>query len=69
MKELRFGKCIRVGDRVKVGNGFHKVTKIDENYCYVQLNKRSTLRLPLIYSEEFKSMDELDETVYVVYRD
>lgn len=68
MTELNYGYPIQVGDKVKVGKGFHDVIKVTKEHSYVHINKRATLELPAIYSQEFKNSDEIDQTSYEVYR-
>lgn len=67
MTELNYGETIKVGDLVSVGKGLHPVSRTDSNFCYVRINKYSTIRLPIVYDEEFKNSDELDDTRYMVY--
>lgn len=67
MKELEIGEHINIGDVVKVGKGTFPVFKVTEDNAYVQLNKRSTLKLPRVYTLEFKNSDPLDETSYEVF--
>lgn len=67
MKELSYGAYIKVGDCVKVGNGFHKVRMVDANSCCVKLNKFSSLKFPITYTENFRSLDSSDTTFYRVY--
>lgn len=68
MTELSYGEIIKKGDKVKTGKGFHEVIKTDQSFCYVQMNKRATLRMPAVYDKEFKNTDEVDDTTYTVYR-
>lgn len=69
MTELTYGETIKVGDKVKVGKGLHNVIKVTKNHSYVHLNKMSTLELPSVYSSTFKNSDEIDQTIYEVYRE
>lgn len=69
MKELRYGEKIKVGDKVDFGNKMRPVVYVDTEYCLVKLNIRTFIRFPIIYSEEFKRHDELDELSYTVYRE
>lgn len=69
MKELNYGATIQVGDYVSVNGKMSKVSKVKGDYCYVRVNRCCTLELPLVYSAEFKDTDNIDETVYTVYRE
>lgn len=71
MTELNYGDKLQVGDKVKVRNKFRNVFKVNEKegVAYVRMTLMCTLELPIVYSPEFKSTDEFDETSYEVYRD
>lgn len=71
MTELKYGDSLQIGDKVKVGSKFRTVYKVqeDKGVAFVRMNILCTLELPLIYSAEFKSTDEVDENSYTVYRE
>lgn len=68
MRELDYGDKIQVGDKVAIGKGMYVVNKVDSEFCYVRVNKHTSIRFPDVYSQEFKNSDDVDTTAYIVYR-
>ena len=68
MKELHCGDEIVVGDMVTIGKGLYKVVKVDSKFCYVRVNRFTSMRFPNVYSDDFKNTDDIDKAVYNVYR-
>lgn len=68
MKELDYGEKIRVGDKVFTMGGLHDVVGTDNNFCYVRVNRYTSIRLPNVYSKEFKDSNDIDNEEYPVFR-
>lgn len=68
MTELEYGEPVQVGDKVAIGSRVCEVSEVTDKVSVVQVNRKTTLNLPRVYSQEFKSPDESDENTYVVYR-
>lgn len=68
MTELKYGEPVQVGDKVAIGSRVCEVSEVTDKVSVVHVNRKTTLNLPRVYSQEFKSPDESDENTYVVYR-
>lgn len=69
MTELTYGDRIEVNDKVCIHGLLCNVQSIHDGFCIVRINRKTTIQLPVIYSEEFKKPDSQDRTQYIVFRD
>lgn len=68
MTELKYGEHIQVGDKVAIGSRMCEVSQVTSECSIVHVNRKTTLNLSRVYSQEFKNPDKSDENTYVVYR-